>query len=69
MLHKGPVSVASWSPDGRRVVTASEDKTAWVWNADGTGEPVVLRGHGGAVESAAFSPDGGCVLTASDNST
>ncbi len=36
---------AAFSPDGKRIVTASWDKTARVWNADGTGEPLVLRGH------------------------
>jgi WD40 repeat protein len=29
-----------------------------IWNADGTGEPYVLTGHGQAVGSAAWSPDG-----------
>jgi WD40 repeat protein len=50
-------------------VTASEDKTARVWNADGTGEPVVLRGHGNTVRLAAFSPDGRCVVIAYSDKT
>jgi WD40 repeat protein len=49
------------------VVTASVDGTARVWRADGTGEPVVLRGHEGSVVSAAFSPDGTHVVTASSD--
>ena len=56
--HKGTVTQAAFSPDGTRVVTASEDNTARVWRADGTGEPVVLKGHESGVQSAAFSPDG-----------
>jgi WD40 repeat protein len=29
--HHGPVHAASFSPDGTRVVTASDDKTAQIW--------------------------------------
>jgi WD40 repeat protein len=38
------------------VITASEDRTALVWDA-ATGRPLAeLRGHAGAVNAAAFSP-------------
>src|SRR5262249_4240089 len=67
--HEGGVSSAAFSPDGQRIVTASQDKTARVWNADGTGEPLVLRGHEGWVVSAAFSPDGQRIVTASEDKT
>ncbi|HYO60055.1 CHAT domain-containing protein [Archangium sp.] len=65
--HQERIEAISFSPDGKRVVTASLDKTAWVWSADGKGEPVVLRGHEGSVYSAAFSPDGKRVVTASED--
>jgi tetratricopeptide (TPR) repeat protein len=61
------VSHASFSPDGRRVVTASGDRTARVWDAE-TGQPLSapLR-HEGGVSHASFSPDGRRVLTACDD--
>ena len=53
---------AAFSPDGRFVVTASEDGTARIWEAatgKAIGEP--LR-HEKKVSSAAFSPDGRFVV-------
>ncbi|WP_437497479.1 nSTAND1 domain-containing NTPase [Sorangium sp. So ce1099] len=70
--HPKPVMLVmgvGYSPDGTRIVTASSDKTARVWNADGTGEALVLRGHENAVMSAAFSPDGTRIATASADKT
>ena len=53
-----PGDDAAWTADGRFVIGASKDRTARVWNADGTAEPVVLRGHETWLPSAAFSADG-----------
>lgn len=69
LRHEGNVEIARWSRDGERVVTASRDGTARVWDAR-TGQPVTrpLR-HRGPVRWADFSPDGGLVVTASDDGT
>ena len=67
--HEGEVKSVAFSPDGQRVVTTSEDKTARVWRVDGQGEPVVLRGHEGHVVSAVFSPDGQRMVTFSTGMT
>ncbi len=69
LRHEGPVYSAAFSPDGALVVTASDDKTAQVWNA-ATGAPIgkPLQ-HTETVWSAAFSPDSLLVVTASKDQT
>jgi WD40 repeat protein len=68
--HDGAVSSATFSPDGTRIVTASEDKTARIWDA-ANGKPIgePLTGHEDVVNSAAFSPDGKRIVTASWDKT
>ncbi len=58
-----------FSPDGERVVTASGDGTARVWDAATGKELAVLRGHEGEVRSAQFSRMGQRVVTASWDDT
>ncbi len=54
LKHGSKVTSASYSPDGRRILTASRDTTARVWDA-ATGEPVTpLLKHRGIVNRAAF---------------
>src|SRR5215831_5706164 len=68
--HEKAVHSALFSPDGKRVVTASFDKTTWLWDAETgkqIGEP--LAGHAELVLSAAFSPDGKRIVTASEDKT
>jgi WD40 repeat protein len=58
---------AAFSPDGKQIVTTSNDKTARVWDtASGTGA-LLLQGHTGLVSNAAFSPDGRRIATASED--
>jgi WD40 repeat protein len=60
----------AFSPDGKRIVTTSDDKgTARVWDAATATEIAILRGHEGNVSSAAFSPDGTRIVTASTDNT
>lgn len=69
MRHHRGVARAVFSPDGTRVLTASRDGTARVWDA-ATGEPIspALR-HAAEVGDAVFSPDGLHAVTASDDHT
>lgn len=69
MRHDSRVNSASFSPDGTRVVTASWDNTARLWDV-ATGKPLAqpMR-HEGNVNSASFNADGTRVVTASDDKT
>ena len=63
--HMGLVNSAAFSPDGSRIVTASWDTTARVWDARTGAALATLSGHKFWLNSAAFSPDGGRIVTAS----
>ena len=67
--HSGPVNSVAFSPDGKLVLTGSDDGTARLWET-GSGKQVgILKGHSGLVSSVAFLPDGKLVLTGSDERT
>jgi WD40 repeat protein len=67
--HTGLVNAAAFSADGARIVTASWDATARVWDATTGAALTRLIGHKAWVHSAAFSPDGTRVVTASWDKT
>ena len=67
--HTSEVRSVAFSPDGKFVVSGSDDNTVRMWRTD-TGENVqTLEGHTGRVESVAFSPDGKYVVTGSIDKT
>jgi WD40 repeat protein len=63
--HAAGILCIDYSPDGRRIVTASADRTARIWDAETGAERVLLKGHREAVYTARFSSDGLRVVTAS----
>lgn len=66
--HTDEIQGAIFSPDGRRILSASKDNTARLWDADG--RPLAtLAGHTKSVTRATFSPDGQRILTASNDQT
>ena len=63
--HDGPVNKLAFTPDGRTLVSASDDKTARVWNV-ASGELVrKFEGHRDRVYCVAISPDGSLAATGS----
>ncbi len=65
--HISAVWSARFSADGTKVVTASSDNSAIVWDA-ATGKLLMkLSGHVGIVDDAAFSFDGAKVVTAAQD--
>jgi len=66
-FHDDFINSVMFSPSGEQAVTASDDKTAKIWNL--SGKCVRALGHTGRVNSAAFSANGQLVLTASDDKT
>lgn len=67
--HTDTVYSASFSLDGSRMVTASGDQTAIIWDAKSGMKLRPLNGHTNIVWSASFSPDGAQVVTASSDCT
>jgi len=76
--HTDAVAMATWSPDGNRVLTCSHDQSCIIWSAknghhiklmpsQATKDPV--KTHTGPIWSALFSPDGHEVVTASRDKT
>jgi len=67
LRHGGLVRAVQFSPDGRKLLSASDDGTARLWDPE-TGHPVSepMR-HGARVTNAEFSPDGSRVVTFSSD--
>ena len=68
--HMGWITCASFSSDGKRIVSGSGDETIRLWDAE-TGELVrpPLEGHQSFVWSVAFSPDGKRIVSGSRDKT
>ncbi|MHC4426413.1 MAG: protein kinase domain-containing protein [Planctomycetota bacterium] len=67
--HKEHVNSVALSPDGKRIISGSNDKTIKVWDAETDTELMTLRGHSNKVWSVAFSPDGKRIVSGSVDKT
>jgi len=68
--HTDMICSVEFSRDGQHIVTASDDKTARIWDTQTysqAGDP--LTGHTDSVTSVSFSPDGKLVVSASYDMT
>ena len=67
--HAYPVRAVAVTPDGKRALSAAEDRTLKVWDVE-TGEDLhTLRGHTDSVLAVAVDPDGRFAVSGSQDKT
>jgi WD40 repeat protein len=67
--HADSIWALAFSPDGTRLVSGGEDRTARLWDAARGKLLATCRGHTSKVLSAAFRPDGARLVTTSADGT
>jgi WD40 repeat protein len=67
--HSEKVNTVAWSPDGRLLASASDDKTVQIWDTF-TGKSIfTYQGHRGQVKVVTWSPDGTRIASGSADRT
>jgi WD40 repeat protein len=67
--HEAPVNSVAVSPDGRRIVSGSQDRTVAVWDVEVGTLIHKLSGHKDRVTSVAVSPDGRRIVSGSEDNS
>lgn len=67
--HTGEVNSVSFSPDGKTLASASQDKTVKLWDINSGKEIKTFKGHTNSVNSVSYSPDGKTLASASRDKT
>jgi len=67
--HQDSVRGCAWSPDGLRIVSASDDQTLRIWDAKSGACLATLSGHESHVLGCAWSPDLLRIVSASGDNT
>ncbi len=69
IAHESPVFTVKFSPDGKSLVTGSEDRLIRVWDTDKVTRAKTLRKHKDSVTEIDFSPDGKSLVSGSPDGT
>lgn len=64
LRHGQEINDVAFSPDGRRLATASRDRTVKIWDMENGHELLTYHGHADHVRSVAFTPDGKQIASA-----
>jgi WD40 repeat protein len=64
--HERDVVAVTFSPDGKRIATASLDNTARLWES-ASGNQLMVLPHNSLVHAVAFSPKGDTIATGSED--
>jgi WD40 repeat protein len=67
--HSAAIASIGFSPDGRTIVTASEDKTLKLWEASSGRLLRTMVGHAQYAQTASFSPDAHEIISAAWDSS
>src|SRR6266496_2552603 len=72
--HTSAVNAVAWSPDGKRIASASADGTVQVWDATAGSNIYIYTGHGKdfagtSIIAVAWSPDGKLIASGGGDET
>ncbi len=67
--HAAPITALAWSPDSKRVASASLDKTVLIYDVANQKNLFIYQGHTDAVTAVAWSPDGKYIASGSADKT
>ncbi|NIM16494.1 MAG: hypothetical protein GTO45_31160, partial [Candidatus Aminicenantes bacterium] len=69
LKHSGWVTCVAVSPDGKYILSGSDDQTVKLWDRTSGKEVRTFKGHSWAINSVSFSPDGTHLLSGSSDKT